>query len=182
MIGGDIGRIEAEVKGMAKGKFEVWQTDEGLVRLRGWARDGLTMEQIAKKIGISRSTLNEWIKKYTDISDAIKKGKEIADREIEESLFNKAKGFKVKVQKAFKLKKITYDEKTGKKTKEEEVVEHAEEEVYIPPDTVAMIFWLKNRKPDVWKDRPEAVMEASEEAAGVIEIPTVLELPEVVDA
>lgn len=169
---------------MAKGKYEYWTTEEGLVRLRGWARDGLTNEQIAKNMGISRSTLNEWIKKYSDISDTLKKGKEVADREIEESLFKKAKGFKVTVKKAFKLKKVTYDKKTGKKLKEEETVQYAEEEVYIPPDTTAMIFWLKNRKPDVWRDRPEtAIQEGSDEAAGVIEIPMVLEdnTPEVAD-
>ena len=160
---------------MAKGKFEEWRTEEGLVRLRGWARDGLTIEQIAQKVGVSRSTLNEWIKKYSDISDTLKKGREVADREIEESLFKKAKGFKVEIQKPFKLKKITYDKKTFKKVKEEEHVEYATEEVYIPPDTVAMIFWLKNRKPEVWRDKPENIQEASSEAAGVIEIPAVLE-------
>lgn len=160
---------------MAKGKYEEWRTEEGLVRLRGWARDGLTQEQISEKIGISRSTLNEWIKKYADIADTLKKGKEVADREIEESLFKKAKGFTMKIQKPFKLKKITYDKKTFKKIKEEEKVEYAEEEVYIPPDTVAMIFWLKNRKPEVWRDKQIEAQENTAEAAGVIEIPAVLE-------
>jgi transposase len=160
---------------MAKGKYEEWRTEEGLVRLRGWARDGLTIEEISQKIGVSRSTLNDWIKKYPDISDTIKKGKEVADREVEESLFHKACGFKIKIEKPFKLKKVIYDKKTGKKTKEEETVEYATEEVYIPPDTVAMIFWLKNRKPDVWKDRPENIQAESSEAAGVIEIPMVEE-------
>lgn len=160
---------------MAKGKYEEWRTEEGLVRLRGWARDGLTQEQISEKIGISRSTLNEWIKKYADIADTLKKGKEVADREIEESLFKKAKGFTMKIQKPFKLKKITYDKKTFKKIKEEEKVEYAEEEVYIPPDTVAMIFWLKNRKPEVWRDKQIEAQETTAEVAGVIEIPAVLE-------
>jgi hypothetical protein len=119
--------------------------------------------------------LNDWIKKYPDISDTIKKGKEVADREVEESLFHKACGFKVEISKPFKLKKVTYDKKTGKKTKEEETVEYATEEVYVPPDTVAEIFWLKNRKPEVWRDKPENIQIESGEAAGVIEIPMVTE-------
>lgn len=45
---------------MAKGKYEYWLTPEGLLKLEGWARDGLTDEQIAHNMGISRSTLNKW--------------------------------------------------------------------------------------------------------------------------
>ncbi|MEK1833267.1 helix-turn-helix domain-containing protein [Priestia megaterium] len=60
---------------MAKGKYEKWITEEGLVLLEGWARDGLTDEQIAHNVGVSRSTLNDWKKKYPDISDALKKEK-----------------------------------------------------------------------------------------------------------
>lgn len=47
---------------------------------QGWARDGLTDEQIAYNIGIRRPTLYDWEKKYPDISDALKKGKEVVDR------------------------------------------------------------------------------------------------------
>ena len=49
---------------MAKGKYQEWLEPEKLILIEGWARDGLTDEQIAKNIGISRSTLNEWKNKY----------------------------------------------------------------------------------------------------------------------
>ena len=62
---------------MAKGKFEYWLTPEGLLKLEAWARDGLIDEQIAENAGITTSTLYEWKKKYPDISEALKKGKEI---------------------------------------------------------------------------------------------------------
>lgn len=158
---------------MAKGKYDEWRTEEGLTRLRGWARDGYTQEQISDCIGISRSTLNVWISRYSDIADALKKGRDVADREIEDSLFKKAKGFRTEVKKPIKLKKIIFDEVTGKKIEESEVIEYATEEVYIPPDTVAMIFWLKNRKPEQWREKPAEVQESTTEAAGVIEIPMV---------
>ena len=64
---------------MARGKFEYWLTEDGLTLLEGWARDGLTDEQIAENIGISRSTLSDWKNKFSDISDALKKGKEVVD-------------------------------------------------------------------------------------------------------
>ena len=54
---------------MAKGKYQEWLTEEGLLQLESWARDGLTDEQIASNMGISRETLSQWKKKYSDISD-----------------------------------------------------------------------------------------------------------------
>lgn len=62
---------------MAKGKYQEWLEPEGLLKIEGWARDGLTDEQIADNIGISRSTLNSWKDKYSDISDTLKRGKEV---------------------------------------------------------------------------------------------------------
>lgn len=75
---------------MAKGKYERWRNEEGQALLKGWARDGLSEEQIARNMGISRSTLSEWKNRFPDISDAIKKGKEVADYEVENALFKKA--------------------------------------------------------------------------------------------
>lgn len=75
---------------MARGKFEYWLTEDGLTLLEGWARDGLTDEQIAHNIGITAKTLYEWKNKYSDICESLKKGKEIVDYEVENALLNKA--------------------------------------------------------------------------------------------
>lgn len=120
---------------MAKGKYEYWLTPEGLLKLEGWARDGLTDEQIAENMGISRSTLNAWKDKYSDISDTLKKGKEVVDRQVENALLKRALGYKydeVTVEGGVETKRVT-----------KEVV----------PDTTAQIFWLKNRKRESWADR-----------------------------
>lgn len=81
---------------MAKGKYEEWLTSEKLLLLEGWARDGLTDKQIAHNMGISRSTLNEWKNKYPDISDTLKKGKEVVDRMVENALLKRALGYTYK--------------------------------------------------------------------------------------
>ncbi|WP_409015703.1 helix-turn-helix domain-containing protein [Anaerostipes caccae] len=145
-------------------KYQNWIESEGILKIEGWARDGLTNEQIAGNMGISRETLNQWSKKYPDISDALKKGKEITDRKVENALLNKALGFTKTIRKAFKCKDVVYD--NGKRISEKERIEYADEEVYIPPDTTAQIFWLKNRKPEQWRDKRD--IEHSGEIGGVV--------------
>ena len=125
---------------MGKGKYQDWLTHEGLTKLEGWARDGLTDEQIANNIGIRRPTLYDWKKSHPDISDALKKGKEVVDREVESALLKRAKGYET-------VETTTVEDADG--TTERTVVKQ------IPPDTTAAIFWLKNRKPDKWRDRKE---------------------------
>ncbi len=136
---------------MAKGKYEQWLKPEGLLKIEGWARDGLTDEQIAKNMGINRDTLYSWKKKYSDISDTLKKGKEVVDREVENSLLERALGGVHEVRKHIKVKRIYYDEQ-GRKCEKEEI-QVVLDEVYVPGDTTAQIFWLKNRKPELWKDK-----------------------------
>ena len=113
----------------------------------------MTDEQIAQNIGISRSTLSLWKEKYSDISDTLKRGKDIVDREVENALYQKAMGITKTIRKPIKVKQVDY--KDGKRLRETETVIMAEEEIFVPPDTVAQIFWLKNRKPDKWKDSPK---------------------------
>lgn len=136
---------------MAKGKYEQWLKPEGLLKIEGWARDGLTDEQIAKMMGINRDTLYSWKKKYPDISDTLKKGKEVVDRQVENSLLERALGGIHEVKKNIKVKQTYYDDK-GRKCEKEEI-KTVIDEVYVAGDTTAQIFWLKNRKPEVWKDK-----------------------------
>ena len=75
---------------MAKGKYQKWLEPDGLILLEGWARDGLTDEQIARNMGVAYSTLKNWKNKYLAISAALKKGKEVVDFEVENALYNSA--------------------------------------------------------------------------------------------
>lgn len=99
---------------MARGKFEYWLTEDGLTLLEGWARDGFTDEQLAEKMSIGIRTLYDWKIRYPQISQVLKKGKEIVDFEVENALLKSA----------------------------------------IDGNTTAQIFWLKNRRPDKWRDKP----------------------------
>ena len=133
---------------MAKGKYIDWIEPEGLLKLEGWARDGLIDEQIAQNIGIAASTLYEWKKQYPEISEALKKGKEVVDRQVENALLKRALGYK--------YEEITteYGKETKRVTKQ------------MAPDVTAQIFWLKNRKPDQWRDKRD--IEHSGEIGGVV--------------
>lgn len=126
---------------MAKGKYEQWLTEEGLLQLEAWARNGLTDEQIANNIGITPSTLYAWKAKFSEISEALKKGKEIVDIEVENALLKRAKGYSYIEKRA--------EMENGQITK---IVTVTKE---VPPDVGAAAMWLKNRKPKAWRDRPE---------------------------
>lgn len=128
---------------MGRAKYEEWLEKDNLILLNAWARDGLTDEQISKNIGINPKTLYQWKKKYDPISNALKRGKEVVDYEVENTLLKKALGgFVVEEQTIEELN--ARGEMTTRKVKSKK---------YLPPDTTALIFWLKNRKPDVWMDR-----------------------------
>jgi len=137
---------------LAKGKYKEWLEPEGLLKIEGWARDGLTDEEIAHNMGIRCSTLYEWKKKHSEISETLKKGKEVVDRIVENALFERAIGGSHKVKKTIKIRETYYDE-YGRKCEKEHLAT-SYDEVYIPGDTTAQIFWLKNRKPDKWRDKP----------------------------
>ena len=154
-------KIKEVMQEMAKSKAEKWLEPDGLLRIEGWARDGLTEEQIAKNMGVSRSTLSDYKGKSPDILRAIKNSKEVADREVENALFNKATGYTVKLKKPMKVRHVEYDEQTGRKIAEYERIEYIEEEVHVPADTTAQIFWLKNRKPNEWRDKVTVTDESS---------------------
>lgn len=124
---------------MAKGKYEYWITPEGLLKIEGWARDGLVDKQIAANIGVSERTFTDWKSKYSAISSVLKKGKEIVDRQVENALLKRALGYEYEeVKEKFECGVLTERTVTKK-----EVI----------PDTTAQIFWLKNRKRESWTDK-----------------------------
>ena len=125
----------------ARGKYHEWLTKEGLTLIEGWARDGLIDEQIAANIGITTTTLYDWKKKYADFSDALKKGKETSDYEVENALFKSATGYE------YEERKEVQEVVDGVMRKRVEVTRKQ-----VPPNATSAIFWLKNRKPDKWRN------------------------------
>ena len=75
---------------MAKSKAQEWLEKDKLTLLEGWARNGLTDEQIAHNMGIVTSTFYEWKKKYPKFSEVLKKNKEVVDLEVENALLKNA--------------------------------------------------------------------------------------------
>ena len=140
---------------MAKGKYQEWLEPEGLLKIEGWARDGLTDEQIADNIGISRSTLNTWKDKYSDISDTLKRGKEVVDRQVENALLKRALGYEYTETTREYIPELDEMKTTKKVTKR------------VAPDITAQIFWLKNRKPDKWRDKLNRDCSSEDETEGV---------------
>ena len=126
---------------MAKGKYQKWLPPDGHTLLEAWARDGLTDEQIAHNVGITPSTLYAWKEKYSEISEALKKGKEVVDVEVENALLKRAKGFE------YTETRIEQSPKDGRKVT---LIKK-----FVPPETAAAIFWLKNRKPEQWREKQE---------------------------
>lgn len=144
---------------VAKGKYQEWLTKEGLLRLQGWARDGLTDEQIATNVGINVATLYDWKNKYPNIAEALKDGKDVADRQVENALFKSALGY-------------TFDEVT-KELKYDELVVTKVVHKEVQPNTTAQIFWLKNRKRAEWRDRVENAITGAD--GGAVKVETLTE-------
>lgn len=134
---------------MAKGKYEQWITEEGLLKIESWARSGLTDEQIASNIGIAPKTLYRWKDQFSQICHSLKKGKEVVDIQVENALLKRALGYEV----VEVTKERIID--TGQRSRHGELVTTKEVVKHISPDVTAQIFWLKNRKPDEWRDRKE---------------------------
>ena len=122
-------------------KIDEWLEQDKLILLEGWARDGLTYEQIAHNMGIGLTTLKEWRQKQPTIQSALKKGKEVVDIEVENALLKRALGYTITI--------------VEQKLDKEGCVHTLEKDVHVPGDTTAQIFWLKNRRKQQWRDKIE---------------------------
>lgn len=125
---------------IAKGKYQEWLEQDSLLMIEGWARQGLTDEQIAKNMNISYSTFREWKKKYSAVSAALKRGKAPVDFEVENALLKRAIGFE------YEETETIIEEIDGKQKKRVKKIKKV-----ALPEISAIIFWLKNRKPEQWR-------------------------------
>lgn len=99
---------------------------------------GATDAEMADFFQVTLSTLSLWKVKHSEFSEALKLGKEVADRRVEEALYNRALGYS--------------HEETDIRVVDGAIMETPMIKHY-PPDTTAAIFWLKNRRPDEWRDK-----------------------------
>lgn len=101
---------------------------------------GATDIDLGEAFDVTEMTINNWKKKYKDFSLALKQGKALADAQVAGSLYHRATGYS---HPDVDIKVI------GRKIVKTQLVKH------YPPDTAAMIFWLKNRQKDKWRDKVE---------------------------
>lgn len=135
----------------AKGKYREWLTEDGLLTLKGWAREGLSDRQIAENIGISRGTFYEWLKKYKDLSDTIKKGRTPFAVKAEDALEKNIEGYYVEET----IEEIT-EQPDGRKIKHKRITKR-----FIKPDPALIIFYNKCRNGKKFNEKPVTVDNSS---------------------
>lgn len=138
------------MSGAKRGKYHT-HVEPKLLLVEAWARDGTIDEDIARKLGVAYSTFREYIKKYPALSAALKKGKEVADVEVENALFKRALGYRY--DEVTREATVKIDEETGERVTV--MVETKRVTKEVQPDVTAQIFWLKNRRPDRWRDKQD---------------------------
>lgn len=140
-------------------KVDYWLTDDGLILIEAWARDGYLLNEIADRMGIERYTLSKWRKRYPEIAQALNTGKELVDYKVENALLKAALGYTTKEI------KVTL----GKKVVNGEVFEVLKETTTreVAPNVTACMAWLNNRKHDQWKRNRDKVLELDEEDSNI---------------
>ena len=132
-----------------KSLYEKLDIETRLPEIEQMARNGYRDIDICKALGISHQTFYNWLEKYPEFAEAVRKGKEVVDAEIENKLLENARGhyYWEETQELMEVR----DPVTGETKKE--LVTTKRVLKYVKPDTTAQIFWLKNRRPDVWRDK-----------------------------
>lgn len=121
---------------------------------------GATNEQLADFFEVATSTVDLWIKENEAFSGAVKAGRLEADAAVASSLYHRAKGYS---HPAVKIMAVNGE------VREVGYTEH------YPPDATSMIFWLKNRRPDLWRDKVETttnhrVVDEDDKPVGLTEL------------
>jgi hypothetical protein len=152
---------------IARGKYQEWLTEDGLTCIEGWAREGLTDVQIASKIGISPRRYYEWQIKFPQISQALKKGKAPVDTQVENALLKRALGYEyIETVTDYTFSETEKDEDGNPK----KIIKNIRmTKKHVAPETGAIAFWLKNRRPDRWREKREEQIAVSQADYSLLE-------------
>jgi hypothetical protein len=141
-----------------RGRKDAWTTldiPSKLESIRGWAMNGSTDEDIYTMLGIGRDTFYKWKREKSEFSEALKRGKDIANGELLNSAFKQSVGYSFYEEVPVKVKRTDYDPETGKKIEEREEIKIVKILRESAPNPTMNIFMLKNRLPDQYKDKHE---------------------------
>lgn len=125
-------------------------------QVRNYCELGATDREIAEYLDVHVSQIYRWKNRYKEFNEAMKAGKEAADDRVERAFYNRAVGYDHDAVKIFCTKE------TG--VVEVPFIEHH------PPDVTAGIMWLKNRRPDKWRDKQEHKIDATIEVTSARDI------------
>ncbi|WP_042426187.1 hypothetical protein [Geomicrobium sp. JCM 19039] len=150
-----------------------------LKSIEHWCRDGLTEDEIRKRLGVAMSSFAKYKNEYVELSDALKRGKQEADYAVEDALFKRALGYEYSEETYVSIeanqeehdlrveieldiwKKNNPNSTQGERDrfimsipKTKEILEKRVVK-QVSPDTTAQIFWLKNRQPEKWRDKQD---------------------------
>lgn len=140
-------------------KATEWITKEGLTAIKQWKRDGLTDQEIADEIGISKSTFSDWKRKYKELAETLKHGRARADATVEDALFKSACGHYETIKRPVLVKGVPQLDADGN-------VMYYEEQIYIKPEPKSIIFYLTNRCHDKYRMNRKFEDEKKDDAAG----------------
>ncbi len=117
--------------------------------IAAWCRAGMLEKDIAKKLGISVSTFETYKNNHPELLESLKSNEEGANDLVENALYKKCIGSTYEEEVAFKCKSVYYDDQDRRC--EEEEIKTTTVTKYLPPETMAQIIWLNNRRPDRWR-------------------------------
>jgi hypothetical protein len=140
------GMEESPKKKHAGGRPTDYQKDHTCIAVEFMAEMGLTDKQMAARLKMSESAFNVWKAEHKEFMESLTRGKAKADERVEKSLYKNAVGYVYKAQKP-----LVVSDGNG----EGSHIEIAEYRERVAPNVSAQIFWLKNRKPKVWRDKQE---------------------------
>lgn len=147
-------------KGLYRTSYE-GKVQPRLSEIEGWARNGLTLDQIAHNLGIAPSTLKKYKTIHEDLADSLARGKEVVDLEVENALLKKATGyFWTETQIEYKILDAP-DPETGEPVKVP--VKRRDTRRHVEGDVTALMFWLANRKRADWQYKPVPDTDGEEE-------------------